>query len=64
MSVDGVVLEGTGGVYRVRAEDGRVVDATMRGRLKQDGGVKLAVGDHVAREHDAGAEAWTITQIP
>lgn len=63
MSVEGVVLEGTGGVYQVRTADGRVVDATMRGRLKQDGGVKLAVGDHIALEHDAIADAWTITRI-
>jgi ribosome biogenesis GTPase len=60
-AVDGVVLEGTGGVYRVRCTDTSEVDATMRGRLKQEGGIKLAVGDHVSLVQDG--EAWTITRI-
>ena len=33
--VHGVVLEGTGGVWRVRTDDGTTVDASMRGRLKK-----------------------------
>lgn len=32
----GVVLSGTGGIWRVRGEDGHVVDAALRGRLKRD----------------------------
>jgi ribosome biogenesis GTPase len=31
----GVVLSGTGGVYRVRTDTGETVDAAMRGRLKK-----------------------------
>ena len=31
----GVVLSGTGGVWRVHGDDGEVVDATLRGRLKK-----------------------------
>ncbi len=31
----GIVLSGTGGVWRVRREDGVVVDAALRGRLKR-----------------------------
>lgn len=34
-SVLGVVLEGTGGVWRVRTELGETVDASLRGRLKK-----------------------------
>lgn len=35
----GVVLDGTGGVYRVRTADGMVREASLRGRLKKvDGG--------------------------
>lgn len=31
----GVVLEGTGGVWRVRTDDGITIDASLRGRLKK-----------------------------
>jgi ribosome biogenesis GTPase / thiamine phosphate phosphatase len=31
----GIVLSGTGGVWRVRREDGVIVDAALRGRLKR-----------------------------
>jgi hypothetical protein len=33
--VQGVVIGGTGGVWRVRTIDGQVVDASLRGRLKK-----------------------------
>lgn len=33
--VQGVVVGGTGGVWRVRTTDGRIVDASLRGRLKK-----------------------------
>jgi ribosome biogenesis GTPase / thiamine phosphate phosphatase len=43
----GRVLSGTGGVWRVRREDGSVVDAALRGRLKRfdDAKAKLARAD-------------------
>lgn len=59
----GVVLSGTGGVWVVRTEEGAQYDASLRGRLKQDGAaVKLAVGDDVSitRDTDRG---WAITEI-
>ncbi|HYV96606.1 MAG TPA: ribosome small subunit-dependent GTPase A [Gemmatimonadaceae bacterium] len=59
----GVVLEGRGGVWRVLEASGVVRDAAMRGRLKQEGGVKLAVGDDVDIECDAATSAWTITSV-
>src|SRR5215472_6382105 len=31
----GVVLEGTGGVWRVRTDAGETIDASLRGRLKK-----------------------------
>jgi ribosome biogenesis GTPase len=34
---DGVVLQGTGGVWQVRTDDGETRDASLRGRLKQEG---------------------------
>jgi len=35
---DGVVLQGTGGVWQVRTDDGETRDASLRGRLKQQEG--------------------------
>jgi ribosome biogenesis GTPase / thiamine phosphate phosphatase len=63
----GVVLNGTGGVWQLRLSDGQRVEASLRGRLKQerDGEItrKLAVGDQVTVEHDAGSLAWRIDTI-
>lgn len=59
----GVVLQGTGGQYEIRLDDGRTVVAALRGRLKRDGGLKVAVGDDVEVEADDASEAWAITTI-
>lgn len=58
-----VVVSGTGGVWSVRTADGQVRDAALRGRLKQDGNIKLAVGDRITVEADARGDAWAITSI-
>jgi ribosome biogenesis GTPase len=62
----GVVLRGTGGVWRVHGEDGVVREATLRGRLKKDDPAaevpKLAVGDEVELERDERG-GWHITRI-
>ena len=65
----GVVMSGTGGVWRVYLrEDRRTVDASLRGRLKrtreegEEAPVKLAVGDEVRVE--AGThDDWAIVEI-
>ena len=44
MSERGIVLEGTGGVWRVRTEGGETREASMRGRLKKGDGGKRADG--------------------
>jgi ribosome biogenesis GTPase len=60
----GVVLSGTGGVWRVRSSDGTERDASLRGRLKQeDKFEKLVVGDEVDFEEDTRGDAWSITRI-
>jgi ribosome biogenesis GTPase len=59
-----VVLSGTGGVWIVRTVDGEQHNASMRGRLKQEGaGMKLAVGDAVTVERDGTEGAWAIMAI-
>ena len=63
---EAVVLSGTGGVWTVLAESGERHDAALRGRLKQDGNAKLAVGDRVTverDERDERAAAWAIMTI-
>jgi len=58
------VLSGTGGVWTVRTSDGSTVDASLRGRLKQDGApMKLAVGDDVTVSRDLDGDAWAIAEI-
>jgi ribosome biogenesis GTPase len=66
---EGVVLSGTGGVWRVHLAPGASVEASLRGRLKKgrdaedDGApLKLAVGDRVRIE--AGShQDWSIAEI-
>ncbi len=41
---NGVVLNGAGGVWRVRTDDGDVVEASLRGRLKKSNSGKRADG--------------------
>lgn len=63
---EAVVLSGTGGIWMVRLASGEQHEAAMRGRLKQEGKEKLAVGDRVTVDRDAGsdgADAWAITAI-
>jgi ribosome biogenesis GTPase len=70
-SQPGIVLSGTGGVWRVHLEgNARVVDASLRGRLKKSrdqpgeevSGLKLAVGDAVRVEPGAHDD-WSIVEI-
>lgn len=62
---DGIVIEGTGGVWQVRSSDGEQVSAALAGRLKQEERdfVKLAPGDHVTVEPEERGQGWRITAI-
>ena len=40
----GVVVGGTGGVWRVRTERGETIDASLRGRLKKSNAGRRADG--------------------
>jgi ribosome biogenesis GTPase len=58
------VLNGTGGIWAVRTSEGATVDASLRGRLKQESAtMKLAVGDEVTIAQDGADGAWTIAGI-
>jgi len=60
----GTVLSGTGGVWSVRTVDGLALEASLRGRLKQENAtMKLAVGDEVTVAREAADSAWAITEI-
>lgn len=58
-----VVLSGTGGVWRVRTDAGETREVSMRGRLKKEGAVKLAVGDEVVLEIEERGDQWAIREI-
>lgn len=62
----GVVISGTGGVWRVRTDDGEMMDASLRGRLKRvrvEALLKLSVGDRVTVTEDERGGAWAIDEI-
>ena len=63
--LQGVVLSGTGGIWTVLTSDAAQHDVSLRGRMKKDGAIKLAVGDNVTVEQDErdAAGAWAITAI-
>lgn len=63
--IGAVVLQGTGGVWRVRSDAGDEFDASLRGKLKQETGdpLKLAVGDEVVIEEGERGGSWSITGI-
>lgn len=60
---EATVLHGTGGIWAVIDAAGARHEAALRGRLKQDGNAKLAVGDRVTIARDARDGAWAITAI-
>lgn len=66
LQVEGVVVQGTGGVWDVRLASGATASASLRGRLKHEahGALKLAVGDRVTLSWDnRDPGAWFITDI-
>ncbi|HSR41294.1 MAG TPA: ribosome small subunit-dependent GTPase A, partial [Longimicrobiales bacterium] len=60
----GTVRRTGGGVYRVALEDGRVVDASIRGRLKREErtGDRVVIGDRV-RVEEAPGEIFTVEEV-
>jgi ribosome biogenesis GTPase len=54
--VQGVVVGGTGGVWRVRTNDGHLVDASLRGRLKKSDAGRRGDGS-LRRDTVAAAES-------
>lgn len=63
----GVVLSGTGGVWRILGDDGRTYEASLRGRLKHGTGedeqvLKLAVGDRVVIAGGGGAHVIEVIE--
>lgn len=60
----GTVLEGVGGVYRVLLEDGAVVEASLRGRVKRTGrrGERIVPGDRVRLASHEDREAFTVEE--
>jgi ribosome biogenesis GTPase len=60
----GTVYRSQGGVYRVRSDSGDELDATLRGRLRQEArtGDRVVIGDHVEVEprRDGSATIETV----
>lgn len=58
-----VVLSGTGGQWRVLLSDGTIFTASLRGRVKHEAELKLAVGDKVVVSSDNPGGSLTIESI-
>jgi len=60
---EGTVHEAGGGVYQVRIDGGEMVEASLRGRLKQERrtGDKVVVGDRV--QVAPMGEGWTVERV-
>jgi len=58
-------MQGTGGIWQVRTDDGVLFDVSLRGRLKHEahGSLKLAVGDRVTIGRVADSDSWAIDRI-
>ena len=63
VALRGVVLNGTGGQWRVHLSDGEIGVASLRGKVKHATGYKLAVGDRVEVERDGPEGQLAITGI-
>jgi ribosome biogenesis GTPase len=59
------VVSGTGGIWQVRTDGGKTIEASLRGRLKKDQAdlLKLTVGDQVEIAHDKAYANWSIETI-
>jgi ribosome biogenesis GTPase len=59
------VVSGTGGIWRIRTDGGKTIEASLRGRLKKDRQdlLKLTVGDQVEIAHDNAHANWSIEEI-
>lgn len=65
MERKGLVIKSTGKWYKIRMEDGEIVDAQIRGRFRIQGLKStnpIAVGDHVTLEEEKD-ETWVIKTI-
>ncbi len=64
-SSEGRVLETAGGVYRVQLENGRDVEAHLRGRLKMISrtGDRVVAGEKVVVRREGEGGAWTIEDV-
>lgn len=62
-AAEGTVHEAGGGVYRVRVDEGGVVEASLRGRVKQDRrtGDRVVVGDRVHVAPVGGG--WVVERV-
>jgi ribosome biogenesis GTPase / thiamine phosphate phosphatase len=61
--LEGTVLDGTGGAWHVRTADGITLTAALRGRVKNESPLKLAVGDRVMLEQGTDGGSWAIGEI-
>ena len=59
--IDGVVLSGTGGIWRVRRDDGDTIEASLRGRVKKSNSGKRADGSLRRDTISAAAQTLKLT---
>lgn len=64
-AVRGVVLEAAGGVYRILDEEGRELDAFLRGRHKRETrtGDRVVAGDRLVVAPSEGGDGWVVEEV-
>lgn len=58
--MEGIIIQGVGGLYRIMLQDNLIVEAIARGRIKKEG-VKPVIGDRVCLEKEA--DSFAITRV-
>lgn len=58
--MEGIIIQGVGGLYQIMTDEDTIVEAIVRGRIKKEG-VKPVIGDRVCLEKEA--DSFAVTKV-